>query len=155
VVTKRPDGSPWSGAGGEGSLQDWLSGSHEGRRYAPCVDGFRESEVSLASDQSAIRLNDARPARCRIARHGWGLQRGGHRPLPRWCGITTHILRSVLWAGPSYLLALCFRFGFLLGLAFCLPAASAFSLVHRSSPQLLVTTICDLALWLRSRPIMP
>jgi hypothetical protein len=74
-----------------------------GRRYALLIDGCRGERRLPASGQPAIRLDGAGMGSMPWTRHKPGGCNGGAQrvPLPRWCCITTHILRSALRPMPG------------------------------------------------------
>lgn len=63
----------------------------------PHVDGCRESEVSLRVVKRQYDCMAQKRARCPEGARSGGCNGGAQRvPLPRWCGTTTHILRTSL-----------------------------------------------------------
>jgi hypothetical protein len=59
----------------------------EGRTHGAPLKRDEMADVSLARFE----------ALCRGSAIAWGMQRGrAAAPLPRWCGSTTHILRTAL-----------------------------------------------------------
>jgi len=61
------------------------------------IDGCRESGISPASGQPPIRLDGGNGLNAQVTPLARGMQReSAASPLPRWCCLTTHILRYAI-----------------------------------------------------------